>query len=405
MAHGYLFSTSDTRTYLDRARHALVQEIDQLPPETITGTDINALTNYFIDKYTLTTPVLDEAHITVDQHETKIDVSQDPQRLLLDRSRPFYITGTRVTHYVPFTGDADLFTLRPSYYSSNFPAATIRDNELAFTSEDTRHDANSIQAAFADTLNETKKLLTWVDNDIKPYNQSIPGLARERLTQRRDKLTKDQHLVQTLGYPLRQRADAPLTYTVPTVRKKIALPPRRPPTPTEPMLDTATYDDILSIIQSMALVLERSPTAFKDMKEEDLRTHFLVQLNGRYEGQATGETFNESGKTDILIRHENKNLFIAECKFWNGPASLTAAIDQLLSYTSWRDTKTAILLFSKNKDFTNVLSQIPSTVNAHPNTIRQEPYASETGSRFTLHHQHDKERHLTLTILAFNIPA
>jgi len=404
--HGYLFSDGDTRTYLGHARHALTSEIDQLPPDRITSTDPDALVNYFVEKYTLTTPVLDEARITVDQQEAQIDISGDPQRFayFINPGKPTYITGTRVTHYVPFTGDADLFKLRPSYYSSNFPAATIRDNELVFVDDDTRHDATSIQAAFADTLNETKKLLTWVDNDVRPYNESIPAAIRERLTTRREKLTKDQLLVQTLGYPLRQRAGAPPTYTVPNVRKKLALPPRRPSAPAEPALDTAAYDDILGIIQSMALVLERSPAAFREMKEEDLRTHFLVQLNGQYEGAATGETFNENGKTDILIRHENKNLFIAECKFWNGPTSLTAAIDQLLSYTSWRDTKTAILLFSKNKDFTNVLAQIPPTVSAHPNTIRQEPYASETAYRFTLHHQHDKERHLTLTILAFNIP-
>src|SRR5438094_5095629 len=29
--------------------------------------------------------------------------------------------------------------------------------------------------------------------------------------------------------------------------------------------------------------------AFRDMKEEDLRTHFLVQLNSQYEGAATGD--------------------------------------------------------------------------------------------------------------------
>lgn len=155
----------------------------------------------------------------------------------------------------------------------------------------------------------------------------------------------------------------------------------------------------------MAITVERSPNAYRAMNEEELRMQFLVALNSHFEGAATGETFNATGKTDILIRHENKNLFIAECKFWNGPTSLTNTIDQLLGYTSWRDTKTAILLFSRNKDFTNVLSQIIPTVLAHPNTIRQEPYNSETGYRFTLHHQQDKERHLTLTVLAFNIPA
>ena len=33
--------------------------------------------------------------------------------------------------------------------------------------------------------------------------------------------------------------------------------------------------------------MERSPYAFKAMNEENLRQHFLVQLNGQFEGNAT----------------------------------------------------------------------------------------------------------------------
>ena len=51
------------------------------------------------------------------------------------------------------------------------------------------------------------------------------------------------------------------------------------------------YEHILSVISSMVDVIERSPRAFKDMHEPDLRQHFLVQLNGQYGGYATGETF------------------------------------------------------------------------------------------------------------------
>ena len=50
----------------------------------------------------------------------------------------------------------------------------------------------------------------------------------------------------------------------------------------------------------MTHVMERSPSAFATADEETLRQHFLVQLNGHFEGQATGETFNAAGKTDIL---------------------------------------------------------------------------------------------------------
>ena len=68
----------------------------------------------------------------------------------------------------------------------------------------------------------------------------------------------------------------------------------------------------------MVNIMERSPKVFHNIDEEALRTRFLVQLNGHYEGGATGETFNYGGKTGILIRSEDKNIFIAGCTFWVG---------------------------------------------------------------------------------------
>jgi len=141
------------------------------------------------------------------------------------------------------------------------------------------------------------------------------------------------------------------------------------------------------------------------MKEEDLRQHFLVQLNGHYEGQATGETFNFDGKTDILIRAEGKNIFVAECKFWRGPESLHDALDQVLGYASWRDTKTALIVFNRQKNFTDVLAKIPEVVKAHLNFKRQEKFESESSFRFILHHRDDKNRELILTVVAFEVPA
>jgi hypothetical protein len=72
-----------------------------------------------------------------------------------------------------------------------------------------------------------------------------------------------------------------------------------------------------------------------------------AELNGVFKGQATGETFNFQGKTDILIRVDEKNVFIAECKFWKGEKVFIGTIDQLLSYLSWRDTKAAVIVFRK----------------------------------------------------------
>src|SRR5207248_2156138 len=122
--------------------------------------------------------------------------------------------------------------------------------------------------------------------------------------------------VAALGIPMRRREDAPRTYAAPVVRRKLPTSRLSGGTPAfkpEPALPMDEYEHILSIVLNMAKVIERSPRRFADMAEEELRDHFLVQLNGQYEGQATGETFNFQGKTDILIRTEGRNVFIAEC--------------------------------------------------------------------------------------------
>jgi len=174
--------------------------------------------------------------------------------------------------------------------------------------------------------------------------------------------------------------------------------------PLKAHLDMQQYDEILSVISNMVAVMERNPKTFQKIEEEALRDHFLVQLNGKYKGQATGETFNGNGKTDILIRVEGKNIFIAECKFWGGEKKLKETLDQLLGYTTWRDTKLALLIFNRRKNFTAVLKQIPEVIKNHPNFTRKTPYPSETGFRFELHHPDDKNRELLLTVLAFDIP-
>jgi DNA-binding response OmpR family regulator len=170
------------------------------------------------------------------------------------------------------------------------------------------------------------------------------------------------------------------------------------------VLSITEYDHILQIVHNMGEVMERSPNAFKEMGEEDLRQHFLVQLNGQFAGRATGETFNYTGKTDILIRVNGKNIFIAECKFWTGPKGFASTIDQLLGYINWRDTKTAILLFNRNRNFSYVLSKIPDLVKSHPCFKRQIGVAEETVFRYVFKRPDDPQREFRLAILAFDIP-
>lgn len=403
-----LFAESDLRLVLEAHERKMLDEIDAIEADRLLNTSDDDWCAYLLDEYRVDVPTLDEGAITVAQREAKIDVSRDHGRAIFDRSRPFHIPGTAVSFHVPFTGDAGLFRCRASTYTYNPPRAIIDGHEVRFVYERRDHDPETVKRAFDTDLAAVQQHLGYITNDVQPFNAKLESTARARLMARRQKLLADRGLVASLGFPMRERPGETNTYVAPDVRRK--LPPPKPPAGTppfapEPALSMEHYEHILSVVANMVMVMERSPAAFRTMNEEDIRQHFLVQLNGQYEGQATGETFNFEGKTDIVIRSEGRNLFIAECKIWRGPQGLTEAVDQLLGYSTWRDTKTAILLFNRTKNLSSVVEKVPATIAQHPNYKRTLPYGSGTGHRFVLHHKDDPGRELLLTVLAFDVPA
>lgn len=404
-----LFHKHDLRKVIERQESKLQSEIEGYNRNYILNISVDDLSDHLENKFRIKPISMRKDKIYIDQHgEAQIDVSHDYNRVIFNRDRPFYLKGTSVTFAVPFEGGSELFYCQPSsFILINPPRATIGNNEVLITFKEVDPNPEQIKSEFERRLADIERHVGYVNNDLRPFNEGLRNKIRQKINARREKLLKDQGIVAALGYPMRETSDVPKTYAVPNVQRKIPVPkPQATSAPfvSESTLDMENYEVILKIISDMVLVMERSPHAFKDMKEEDLRQHFLVQLNGQFQGNATGETFNYTGKTDILIREKGKNIFIAECMFWKGQKSLLDKIGQLLGYVSWRDTKTAILIFNKKREFSKVLEQIPEIVKQHKNFKRQLKYKYETGCKFIFHQANDKNRELILTVLAFNIP-
>lgn len=405
---GYLFASYDLRAIIENKRNSLRHEVEQMDANRLLNTSPSDLSRYLVEKYNLTAPVLKRDAWSAEECETQIDVRNDPDRWITDRSRPCLIPGQRVTVDVPFDGEPELFYARPSSFSSMLPRAEIRGNSI-FLKLDIAHDGpqRDIKQEANKILNDIEQHLTWVRNDVNGFMQGLAGEADRAIASRRERILANQGRAASLGIPLKNRADAPKTYALPQVRKKVV--PTLPQATSsayvpEPALGMETYEHILAVLQNMTHVMERSPSAFKAMGEEDLRQHFLVQLNGQFEGTATGETFNVNGKTDILLRHNGKNVFIAECKFWRGPKVYRETIDQLLGYTAWRDTKTAILVFNRGTAMSTVLAGVEAEAVAHGNFKRMVQWKHESGFRYVLHHQGDVNRELYVTVLVFDVP-
>ena len=402
-----LFSTVDWFSFKQYQLKNLAEEVNGWSGDQLLNTSVEDLCEYFVEKYRIDIPVLDREEITVGQREAQIDVSGDPLRFISDRSQPVYVSGTEIEIIVPFTGDSQAFTITPTVYSLSPPRGNVRDGTLTLSITGVDLEIDKVRSEIHQKIDHIDSYLTSLRKSAETLNSELDSTARQCIKRRCEKLLADQDLVASLGFKLKQRTDSPKTYTAPEVRQRIT--PVAPlansmPYEPEPALDKENYKHILEVIENMAQVMERSPSAFSTMDEESLRWLFLVPLNGHYEGQATGETFNYEGKTDILIRSEGKNIFIAECKYWAGPQKLTEAIDQLLGYSSWRDTKVAVIVFNRNKGFTRVLDAIKLTTKAHPNFKRELGDRSETSFRFIFSHRDDTNRELTLTIMAFDIP-
>lgn len=403
-----LFNKYDLSQTLKQSTANLFEEIDTYAQDYILNTSIEDICDYLENKYQIPFISLLKDKIHVKKHgEVDIDVSHDFAYGFRPESGPVFKKGTSITLAIPFHGDYNLFYCRGNTWSTSPPSASVAENELSITYRDTNLKPEKIRQNFDKEILSIEAHINYLKADVESFNKSLRHQIKERITARKEKYLNDLDIVSALGFPIKESADIPKTYIAPEIKKKLIIKKPAPTTNSfkpEPTLDLKIYEAILNIISNMVLVMERSPSSFKTMNEEALRQHFLVQLNGHFDGQASGETFNFEGKTDILIRSESKNIFIGECMFWKGAGSLKKKTDQLLGYTSWRDTKTAIIIFNRNKDLSNIINQISPVLQEHPNFKKEVPYDNETGFRFLMHMPNDKNRELILTVLIFDVP-
>lgn len=324
--------------------------------------------------------------------------------------------GIEVVIEITFSGPGKYLTYQPSRrLMGNNPDGSVDNHRkiiiLFFRSESL--DTNRLNREIEITLNEINVNVAHLNNDLKRFNDWLDTNIKALIERRRQKITSIKSFAERINIPLK-RVDNPPP-TIPIKRKKILVPPspklEKKVARTNPTIAESVYEDILELCFNMSLTMERNPTTFEDLDEEQIRDFFLVMLNAFFEGEATGETFNKKGKTDILIRHENQNIFIVECEIWHGEKYLLEKIDQLFGYITWRDTKTSIFIFNKEKDtnFTTVLKKIDDIMKKHNNfkslySFNSDKLKSEESIYgYIFIHPEDSERNIYLSVMSFNI--
>lgn len=314
-----------------------------------------------------------------------------------------------IKFHVPYSGSSELLSCMPSSRIMWSMDVEILVDEFCFEIINFSDDAEAIKREKDSCIQTIAQQLVNVTAEVGTHNTSLDSKIKQAFEARKQRILAKTGILASLGVPIRKAGGVPSTFSVPTplTRKKISV--SRPVVKEsgfkpEPALDDTAYQAILKLIHDVGKEFERLPSLYASKEEEHLRDHFLMMLEPNFEGSATGETFNKTGKTDILLRYEGSNVFIAECKFWKGQKSFLDTISQLLGYLTWRDSKAAVIMFVPNKDFSEVIETVKSSIDKHPNYVDFTGIRDETWSGYTFHLNEDRNRHVKLAVMLYHTP-
>jgi hypothetical protein len=396
------FASELFREFTESYANQIFAEIKNKGKEYIIGVEEQEFQDYLIEKYTL-----EPLEIIITSEDRKVPI-QKKKRINRDydhRSIEIDVYDCEIVYH--FTGNPILFKYQPSSWIMQSYEITVNSNiqTVSFSFIISKQDeiqynndkTNAFSAAFSNIKN--------INIDVENWNKSLPKLVNRHFTSLKGHYQKENSFFEAIKVNVDPNTKT--VFTPPTIKKK-TIP--QPPTskreftqfPTWPM---ETYQDTLSVLFETGKSMEKKPSTYRDRDEEDIRDYLITLLETRYEAATVGgETFNKGGKTDILIKYQDgSNLFVGECKWWKGEREFNAAINQLFdNYLTWRDSKTALLFFVKNKEITKVCEKINEEAQKHPYYKRFDKSKGEGRYSFIFHLPGDPEKEIFLEIMAFH---
>jgi len=398
-----IFAGGDLSIFLEQHRGALRGEIQNEDKNKLLNVNEEDYVTYLVEKYRVDPLLIDFENVSVSSEEKMIPAEWFSARFNVEPGKRY--PRQVITYHLPFSGTSELLRLKASTRLMWSRDVVSSSSSISFDVISWHDDAIRIKKEAEHDLKAIATQCGYINADVKAFNESIRTTTRQLIQARKQQHLKQSNLLAKLGVPIRKAASVSETFAVPVIRKKVAIKPVASDAPfnPDPVLDESLYREILRICRDAGREMERLPNVYAGKKEETLRDHFIMVLSPHFES-VTGETFNKAGKTDIVIRHDKANVFVAECKYWHGAKSLHNAIDQILSYLTWRDSKAAILCFVRTRDFSEVLQQIPIVLSAHAFFKRNQPQADEAwfNSDFSL--PTDVSGGICLAVLCFHLP-
>lgn len=401
--HGDLFQRGDVIQLEEALKESIRKRIHDLKDDYVLNVSEQEYIDYLTEEFHLDCPLILFDEKSIEPRNVLVSPEYLPRSWFYYDERDIERKMYRL--HIPFQGDSELLRFRPNPFSlSGWSNFTISYDSVYVDILDINGDANEVKRECDSYVNTLREMMSSLEKNYSFINKILPDHIRSVFSIRRKQIQREYKELVDIGIPIKGQMQQK-TYSVPTVQRRFKTVPK--PTKTIMELPTPTmadkeYQDVLSALHTIGRNLERFPNTHKEKDEESIRDLFLVQLATSFTAYtSTGEAFNHKGKTDLMVKNGDDILFIAECKFWRGAKVLIDAISQLLGYLTWRDTKTALLIFNRDVEMTTALQSIEGAISKHPNYLSGKKNGD---ARFdcVFHLNEDKSRHVRMAIFAFD---
>lgn len=390
----------------ENGRHgSIVKEIQSKGKDYILKVDEQEFTEYLYQKYLLE-PL--NVYEDTESFDTPRVSKETINNEMYGRSA-YQVDAYTFTIKYKYSGSEELFRVHSNPWTMTSYDIDVdsRMQIVSFSFKIYKQDPEEFKRTKSQCYRSAFANLEHINKNVADFNRGLRDAITRAFQREKDKYLKENDFFAAIN--IKVNPDTKSVFTAPTITKKIIPQPtvsKNKEFSSEPMMSTEMYNDVLKVIYDSGKNMEKKPALYIGKDEEGLRDQFLFVLETRYEGTtATGETFNRSGKTDIILKYakDASNLFVAECKFWHGASEFLAAISQLFDrYLTWRDSKAALLMFVKNKDFSNVLATIRKEVKGHSLFIKESGSRGDTSFSFIFCLPQDKDKHVHFEIMAFH---
>lgn len=399
------FAETDSATYFNRLKKQLHSEIGEAKKEYILKIDEQEYKAYLRNTYHLEPLVIYFDKLEVEKPDSGLRTLEEIRNRFIKTLPKDYSFSLKL----PYSGSENIFEIRPENHQTvGETRISVNKQEskisILITVSDTdsqlfnKEKDKNIKQAFANLNAANSAVIIW--------NSNLPQFIDITFKTIKDRYIRENRFFEEIKLKIDNTSSS--IFSVPSIRK-IEIP--KPSSLSnksfsfEPTLSYEVYQDILKLIYTAGKSMERKPSLYENKDEESLRDLFVFLLETRYEAtSASGETFNKNGKTDIVLKFEDgTNLFVAECKFWNGLIAYQQAISQLFErYLTWRDSKVALMIFVKNKNMHNVIEAVKNNTSMHPYFKRENDAHGESSFGYVFQLPHDSDKEVMLEVMIFH---